>query len=112
MPLAKTVTTTFVAVLTLSACTASRYQISDALGRYGMRPSTADCAANFLHGHLSGGQVNRLGRAARYYNPGRQMTFGDLISVAATLHDSQVALQVGAASLACGIVGNVPVPRF
>lgn len=108
----RTVTAAAALALALSGCTASRYQISDALSRYGMSPSTADCAANFLHGHLSTSQVDRLARAARYYNPGHQMTFGDLIAVAGTVHDNQVALQVGAAALACGTVGNMPIPHF
>ncbi len=105
---------TFAAALALAAsgCTASRYQISDALGRYGLSPSASDCAANFLHGHLSTSQVDRLARAARYYSPGRQLTFGDLVAVASTVHDGQVTLEVGAAALACGVAGNIPLPRF
>lgn len=112
MNLIKPFAATLFTMLALSACTASRYQISDALGRYGMQPRTAECASNFLHGHLSAVQVDRLARAARYYNPGRQLTFGDLIAVASSVHDNQLALQVGAASLACGTIGNVRVPRF
>ncbi len=108
----KTLTSAAALALALSGCTASRYQISDALGRYGLSPSTADCAANFLHGHLSTSQVDRLARAARYYNPGRQMTFGDLVAVSSTVHDNRIALEVGAAALACGVVGNIPIPRF
>ena len=100
-----------VAGLALSACTASRYQISDALQRYGLSPSKSDCAGSFLRGHLSTGQVDRLARAARYYNPGRGgLTFGDLVGVASSLRDGDTAVQVGAAALACGLVGNMRIP--
>lgn len=101
-----------VAGLALSACTASRYQISDALQRYGLSPSKSDCAASFLRGHLTTGQVDRLARAARYYNPSRTgaLTFGDLIGVASSLRDTNTTVQVGAAALACGLAGDVRIP--
>ena len=102
------------AAAALAGCTASRYQISDALQRYGMSPSKADCASSFLRGHLSSSQVSRLAKAARYYNPSRGggLTFGDLIGVASSLRDGDTALQVGAAALACGIAGDVRIPGF
>lgn len=95
-----------------SACTASRYQISDALQRYGMNPNEAGCAAEFLRGKLSVRQVDRLTDAARYYNADGPLTFGDLVRVAASIRDPDIALQVGASALACGIAADVPVPGF
>jgi len=104
----------FVAIggLALSGCVASRYQISDALQRYGLDRNQAGCAAEFLRGHLSTGQVDRLARAARYYNAADRLTFGDLVRVAGTVHDNQVLLQVGAAAFACRIAADVPLPRL
>jgi hypothetical protein len=60
MPPFKLLTLAAIAGLTLSGCTASRYQISDALMRYGLNENQAGCAAEFLRGHLSVGQVDRL----------------------------------------------------
>jgi hypothetical protein len=94
----------------VSACTASRYQISDALQRYGLSPQKADCASEFLRGKLSVRQVDRLTDAARYYNASSRLSFGDLIRVAASVRDPEVALQVGASALACSIAADVPIP--
>jgi hypothetical protein len=96
--------------LALSACTASRYQISDALQRYGMSPSQADCASEFLRGKLSVSQVNRLSDAARYYNGSGRLTFGDLVRVAASVRDPEIALQVGASAAACRIAADTVIP--
>ncbi len=112
MHLPKTIAFAAVAGLTLSACVASRYQISDALMRYGLDRNEASCAAEFLRGHLSTGQVNRLADAARYYETGKRLTFGDLVRVAGRVDDSEVLLQVGAAALACKIGADIPLPRF
>ncbi len=100
------------AALAISGCTASRYQISDALMRYGLDHNQAQCAAEFLRGRLSVGQVDRLTRAARYYNPGGPLTFGDLVRVAGTVDDNRVALEVGAAALACRVGANIRLPGF
>jgi hypothetical protein len=100
------------AAIALGGCTASRYQISDALQRYGMSPSQADCASEFLRGKLSRGQVDRLSRAAWDFRGGGRLTFGDLFRVATSLRDTDTALQVGAAALACGIAADIPIPRF
>lgn len=112
MRLAKPVTLAAMAGLALSGCTASRYQISDALMRYGLSPNKAECAAEFLRGHLSVGQVDRLARAARYYNTDGPLTVGDLVRVASTIRDGETTLQVGAAVLACGLAADIPLPRF
>ena len=96
--------------LGVSACTASRYQISDALQRYGMSPSQASCAAEFLRGKLSVSQVDRLSDAARYYRGDGTLTFGDLVRVAASVRDPQIALQVGASAVACGLAADMPIP--
>ena len=101
-----------VASLSLSACTASRYQISDALQRYGMSPGQADCASEFLRGKLSTGQVNRLSDAARSYRGAGPLTFGDLVRVAASVRDPDIALQVGASAVACGVLADMPIPGF
>ncbi|MBS0482602.1 MAG: hypothetical protein JSR96_10705 [Proteobacteria bacterium] len=106
----KPLTLAAMAGLTLSACTASRYQISDALMRYGLNQNKASCAAEFLRGHLSSSQVSRLSKAARYYDTGRALTFGDLVRVTGTINDSQTTLQVGAAALACGLVADMRIP--
>jgi hypothetical protein len=96
--------------LSLGACTASRYQISDALQRYGMSPNQAGCAAEFLRGRLSVSQVNRLSDAARYYQGSGRLTFGDLVRVAASVRDPEVAIQVGASALACGLAADTVIP--
>ncbi len=110
MRFAKTLTLAAVAGLSLSACTASRYQISDALMRYGLSENKAGCAAEFLRGHLSTGQVNRLADAARYYDRDGALTFGDLVRVASSLRDTDTAVQVGGAALACGLVADMRIP--
>ncbi|PKB14828.1 hypothetical protein B0I00_2430 [Novosphingobium kunmingense] len=112
MRFAKSLTLAAVAGLALSACTASRYQISDALMRYGMSENKASCAAEFLRGHLSTRQVDRLADAARYYNGNGALTFGDLVRVAASLRDTETAVQVGGAALACGLAADMVLPRF
>ena len=112
MHLPKTVAFATLAGLTLSGCVATRYQISDALMRYGLDRNEASCAAEFLRGHLSTGQVNHLADAARYYETGKRLTFGDLVRVAGRVDDSEVLLQVGAAALACKIGADIPLPRF
>ena len=112
MRFAKSLALAAVAGLALSACTASRYQISDALMRYGLNQNQAGCAAEFLRGHLSVGQVDRLSKAARYYDKDGPLTFGDLIRVAGQVDDSEVLLQTGAAALACKIGADIPVGRF
>jgi hypothetical protein len=105
--------TAFVAAAALlGGCTASRYQVSDALQRYGMNPSQASCASEFLRGKLSTRQVDRLSRAAWDFRGGGQLTFGDLLRVATSLRDTDTALQVGGAALACGIAADIPIPRF
>lgn len=112
MHFSRTFTLAALAGLTLSGCVASRYQISDALMRYGLNQNEASCAAEFLRGHLSTGQVSRLARAAHDYDSGGRMTFGDLIRVAGRVEDREVMFQVGAAALACKIGADIPLPRF
>ena len=112
MHLSKTLTFAALAGLTLSGCVASRYQISDALQRYGLNQNEASCASEFLRGHLSTGQVRRLADAARYYDTGQGLTFGDLIRVAGRVDDPEVLVEVGAAALACKIGADIPLPRF
>ena len=112
MPLNRTLALAALSGLALSGCTASRYQISDALQRYGMSENQASCAGEFLRGHLSTGQVSRLTKAARYYNGDSRLTFGDLVRVAGRIDDREVLFQVGAAALACRIAADIPIPRF
>ena len=112
MPLNRTLTLAALAGLALSGCTASRYQISDALQRYGLSENQASCAAEFLRGHLSTSQVSRLTKAARYYDRDGPLTFGDLVRVAGQIDDRQVLFQVGAAALACRVAADIPMPRF
>ncbi|MCC6925913.1 hypothetical protein [Novosphingobium sp.] len=112
MPRFKLLALAALAGLTLSGCMASRYQISDALMRYGLNQNQASCAAEFLRGHLTTGQVDRLARAARDYDTGGRMTFGDLVRVAGRVNDGEVLLQTGAAALACKVGADVPIGRF
>ena len=112
MPLNRTLALSALAGLALSGCTASRYQISDALQRYGLSESQSSCAAEFLRGHLSTAQVRRLTEAARYYDRGGPLTFGDLVRVAGRINDRDVMLQVGAAALACRVGADIRLPRF
>lgn len=112
MPLNRTIAFVALTGLALSGCTASRYQISDALQRYGLSENQASCAAEFLRGHLSTSQVSRLTKAARYYDRDGPLTFGDLVRVAGRVDDREVLFQVGAAALACRVAADIPIPRF
>ena len=112
MPFPRLLALAAMAGLAVSGCTASRYQISDALQRYGLSENQSSCAAEFLRGHLSTSQVSRLTRAARYYDRDGSLTFGDLIRVAGRIDDREVLFQVGAAALACRIAADIPLPRF
>lgn len=112
MPFHRLLALAAMAGLAVSGCTASRYQISDALQRYGLSENQSSCAAEFLRGHLSTSQVSRLTRAARYYDRDGPLTFGDLIRVAGRVDDREVLFQVGAAALACRIAADIPLPRF
>ena len=96
--------------LATSACTASRYQVSNALERFGLSSSEASCASEFLRGKLSTRQVDRLSDAARYYRSDSRLTFGDLIAVASSVRDPDTLLQVGASAAACGIAADIPIP--
>lgn len=98
--------------LALSGCMANRYQISNALERYGLNSNQAGCAAEFLRGHLSTGQVNRLARAAHDFDGERRLTVGDLVRVAGSVEDGEVLLQTGAAMLACKVGADIPIGRF
>ena len=108
----KMLTLAALAGLTLSGCVASRYQISDSLMRYGLNENQAGCAAEFLRGHLSTGQVSRLSKAARYYDKDGPLTLGDLVRVAGSVEDPEILLQVGAAAFACKLGADVPIGRF
>lgn len=112
MPRFKILALAAVASLALSGCMASRYQISDALGRYGLDQNQSSCAAEFLRGHLTTGQVDRLANAARYYRSDRALTVGDLVRVAGSIEDGEVMVQTGAAMLACKLGANIPIGRF
>ena len=112
MPRSKPFALAALAGLVLSGCVASRYQISDALMRYGLNRNEASCASEFLRGHLSTGQVDRLARAARDYRRDGPMNFGDLVRVAGSLRDGETMLQVGAAALACKLGADIRLPRF
>ncbi len=98
------------AAVMMSGCMANRYQISNALERYGLTPNQASCAAEFLRGHLSTGQVDRLARAAHDFGGDRRMTVGDLVRVAGSVDDGEVLLQTGAAMLACKVGADIPLP--
>ncbi len=112
MPRFKLLSLAAVASLALSGCMASRYQISDALQRYGLDRNQAGCAAEFLRGRLSTSQVDRLADAARYYRSDTRLTFGDLIRVAASVRDPKTALEVGGAAFACKLGANMAIPGF
>ncbi len=112
MPRFKILSLAAVASLALSGCMASRYQISDALMRYGLDRNEASCAAEFLRGHLSTRQVDRLADAARYYRSDNALTFGDLIRVAGSVRDTQTVVEVAGAAVACKLGANLRVPGF
>lgn len=95
--------------IALSGCMASRYQIANALERYGLNSNQASCASEFLRGHLSTGQVDRLARAADDFRGNGNLNFGDLVRVAASVRDNETFLQVGAAALACKLVADIPL---
>lgn len=112
MPRFKLLSLATLAGLTLSGCVASRYQISDSLMRYGLNENQAGCAAEFLHGHLSTGQVSRLTKAARYYNKDGPLRLGDLVRVAGSMKEPEILLQVGAAAFACKLAADIPIGRL
>ena len=93
----------------LSGCMANRYQIANALERYGLNPNQASCASEFLRGHLSTRQVDRLARAADDFRGDGNLNFGDLVRVAASVRDTDTFIQVGAAAVACKIVADMPL---
>ena len=96
--------------IALSGCMASKYQIANALERYGLNPNQASCASEFLRGHLSTRQVDRLARAADDYRSDRRLNFGDLVRVAASVRDTDTFIQVGAAAVACKVAADMPLP--
>lgn len=102
--------------LLLAGCVASRERIASTLQDYGLDQRRADCASDYLHGHLTDRQLDRLSRAAVSYRQTypRQsgMTFGDLLRIASALNDTHIPLSVGAAALACGVAGDIPLPRL
>lgn len=102
--------------LILAACTASRERISSTLQGYGLDQRRADCASDYLHGHLTNRQLDRLARAAANYPQDSarrsRLTYGDLLRIASALDDTHIPLSVGAAAVACGVVGDIPLPRF
>ncbi|MCW6537771.1 hypothetical protein [Sphingomonas lycopersici] len=101
--------------LALAGCAASRERISLTLQDYGLDQRRANCASDFLHGHLSDRQLDRLSRAAVQHRGGYRrgpMTFGDLLRISAALGDANIPLSVGAAAVACGVAGDMPLPRF
>lgn len=102
--------------LLVAGCAASRERISLTLQDYGLDQQRADCASDFLHGHLTDRQLDRLSRAAvsqRQSNRSQSaMTFGDLLRISSALDDTHIPLSVGAAAIACGVAGNIPLPRL
>jgi hypothetical protein len=112
MPRTRTLTLVALCGLALSGCTASRYQIADALGRYGLNSNQASCAAEFLRGKLSTSQVDRLAKAATLYDRDGTLTMGDLVRVAGRVDDGEVLLQTGAAMLACKLGADIPIARL
>lgn len=96
--------------LALPGCVASRYQIANALERYGLNSNQASCASEFLRGHLSTTQVDRLARAADNYHRDGPMNFGDLVRVAGSVRDGETLVQVGAAAVSCKLLADMPLP--
>lgn len=102
--------------LLIGGCAASRERISSTLQAYGLDQQRADCASDYLHGHLTDRQIDRLSRAAMSYRQDdprpAQLTFGDLLRISSALRDADIPLSVGAAAIACGLAGNIPLPRL
>jgi hypothetical protein len=102
--------------LLIAGCTASRERISSTLQDYGLDQQRANCASDYLHGHLTDRQLDRLSQAAlsfrQDYRRKSLMTFGDLLRISSDLDDTHIPLSVGAAAVACGVAGNIPLPRL
>ncbi len=98
--------------LATAGCVDPSAKITGSLEGYGFQPDQSQCVGNRLEANLSLGQLQQLGRAARATRqgdttPGR-LTSSDFIRVAGEIRDLKVALEVGKAAAACGIVTNPP----
>ena len=95
-------------ILALGACATPSDRIADALVAYGLAPPQAQCIGERLEDRLSVGQLRELASYARAYgtddpDPGAQ-GIGDLIRVAAQVHDPRVPIEVGKAAAHCGLL--------
>lgn len=98
--------------LATAGCIDPSAKIASSLEGYGFQPDQSQCVGNRLEANLSLGQLQQLGRAARATRegdttPGR-LTSSDFIRVAGEIRDPKVALEVGKAAAACGIITNPP----
>lgn len=95
----------------LAGCATPSTQISTALTRYGLDQQRADCVGKDLTSHLSLGQLQQLGGAARAYRAGdndpTRLTPGDLARAAAQIDDPAVPIAVAGAGVRCGIVAGI-----
>ena len=96
------------ASLVVSGCVNPSAKIATELTRYGLDQRQSQCVGDRLEAHLSIGQLQQLGRAARAVNegdttPGR-LTVSDLIRVASRFDDARVPLEVAKAAGGCGVL--------
>ncbi len=92
----------------LAGCATPSTRIATGLQRYGMDAGRAQCVGDRMQADLSIGQLQQIGRAAAAYRKGDSdptaLTGGDLLRVAAEIKDPAIALAVGKAAAACGVV--------
>lgn len=95
-------------ILALAGCATPSDKIADALVAYGIAPRQAQCIGGRLEDRLSVGQLRELARYARAYREGDPdpgaAGIGDLIRVAAQVHDARVPIEVGKAAAHCGLL--------
>ena len=98
------------AMTLLAGCATPSTQIATALTRYGLDAQRAECVGLDLSSHLSVGQLQQLGRAAKAYrandNDPAHLSAIDLMRVATELKDPAVPLAVAGAGVRCGVVAG------
>jgi len=111
---AKTLPLATIAVLAaaLSGCVNPSARIATSLEGYGFDPAQSQCVGDRLEAHLSLGQLQQLGKAARATRegdttPGR-LTVSDFVRAAAQVRDPKVPFEVAKAAAGCGVLTNPP----
>ena len=100
--------------LTAAGCASPSTRIATSLEGYGFQPAQSQCVGDRLQSHLSLSQLMQLGRAAKATRegdttPGR-LTVSDFIRAAGQVKDPKVPLEVGKATVGCGLLTDPASP--